>query len=712
MNRLPWDPDAAALRERLLADSGLFDSEWYAARYDDAARSGLDPWTHFLAFGWDLGRDPGPTFDSRAYLTRYCDVLGSETDALTHYLLHGAKEGRSANPFADDPVLSARALSDMLRIRLNVLGQRSALRALQRVACDEHGDQAAFAARDLALWHLRQWRESERLETAKTARHWANLASESAVDPILRGRLLTVRLVAEAISGMQPPSQAQLGAWAEEGRLTPEIWFALTGFESTEADRLSKINQALRAYDLAPLALRPNATSNLYDRLDSASPANPVDGPLVTVLIAAYNAEATLQTALRAMRGQSWRNLEILVIDDASSDHTAEIARDAAEADGRIRLISQSQNGGAYAARNVGLAAARGAYVTIHDADDWCHPERISRQMAILTETEGAIACTSEHVRIQPDLTLTRLSPEAHFLTENTASLLFERLPVVEALGCWDEVRVAADNEFIRRMRRIFGSKAVISAETGPLALLRDQHGSAVRGGPLSIDGYVTGARLAYLDAQEHHHRTAHPSALCYAPGDRPFPAPQILRGNIDTQTLSLLVAADPRRPDRVMQTCLQLIDAAAGSVGFIPLVRPIPPCQLDPPPRVCPALLRALSAGKLRHLCPGETASASLLIVPDPEALVELPGALPSLLTERVRLLADHSPVSVLPSTGRQVTRYDPVACEAAIRNMASGAFEWWALTPTIRAALTRAGATNVGRKLLTVTDPGRVLR
>jgi hypothetical protein len=685
-------------RAQLLEDSALFDAEWYATRNGDVALSGLDPLDHFLKIGWGLGRSPGPEFDTRAYLACFREVADSGMDALTHYLQYGASEGRAANPLQQDPILRARAKSDVLRNRLNVVGQASALEGLQRLLDEETGDAAGFSGRDLALWHLRQWRMTQSPDSATSAGRLAHNALVSATDPALRSRLLTVALVADALAGRPAPSDDVIRDWQMKDLLCNETWFALAGFEASKNGRLRLINRSLAAYGLGELALRDDPSSLAYDRLTPKRPPLPVDGPLVSVLIAAHQAEDTLPTALRAVADQSWRNLEIIVIDDASSDGTAQVALDAAKADPRIRLKRLSQNGGAYAARNAGLAEARGEYVTLHDADDWCHPDRIAVQMGLMLESGTAIACTSEHVRMHSDLTLTRLSPEASFLTDNTASLLFRRQPVVEALGCWDTVRVGADNELIRRIRRVFGPASVISGKTGPLAMLRDREGSAVRGGPLSIDGYVTGARLAYLDAQEHHHRTASVGDLHYTAGSRPFPAPGIMKGRDQSNyKLSLVLAADLRHSDWVVETCLKLASLSDGPVGLVPLARPMAPDMLDTSFRLCTKVREALDGQRLLHLCPGETASAPLLIAPDPETLQELPGFLPEVRAERVRLLASYSPVATLPGSGRRLGRYDPSACESSAQRFATGPVEWWAGNRAIKQELIKAGASRV---------------
>ncbi len=84
-----------AAEYRRLADSGLFDPAWYAARYPGAVAGGQDPLLHFLLHGADEHRDPGPAFDSRFYRTQVPRLRGN---ALLHYLDHGRAEGRPALP--------------------------------------------------------------------------------------------------------------------------------------------------------------------------------------------------------------------------------------------------------------------------------------------------------------------------------------------------------------------------------------------------------------------------------------------------------------------------------------------------------------------------------------------------------------------------------------------------------------------------------------
>ena len=102
--------------------------------------------------------------------------------------------------------------------------------------------------------------------------------------------------------------------------------------------------------------------------------------PLVSVVVPAFNVERWVGACLRSLLAQTCGDLEILVVDDGSTDRTAAIVETYAARDPRIRLLSQDNAGGA-AARNRGLDEARGAFVALQDADDFSHPLRLERQV-------------------------------------------------------------------------------------------------------------------------------------------------------------------------------------------------------------------------------------------------------------------------------------------------------------------------------------------
>jgi glycosyltransferase involved in cell wall biosynthesis len=100
------------------------------------------------------------------------------------------------------------------------------------------------------------------------------------------------------------------------------------------------------------------------------------------VVIPAYNRAATIGAAIASVLRQTWRDFELVVVDDGSTDGTLEAAR--AVADPRLRVVAAPRNLGAAGARNLGVAEARGTWVAFQDSDDEWLPEKLAKQMARL----------------------------------------------------------------------------------------------------------------------------------------------------------------------------------------------------------------------------------------------------------------------------------------------------------------------------------------
>jgi hypothetical protein len=124
------------------------------------------------------------------------------------------------------------------------------------------------------------------------------------------------------------------------------------------------------------------ASANTTDRVRGGAPR-------VSVLLPAYNAAGTIEPALRSALDQSLTNLEVIVVDDASSDGTAAIVADLAAQDPRLRLLRAPRNGGAAAARNRAIEAAQGDWLALLDADDGFAAGRLERLVG-LGEHRGA----------------------------------------------------------------------------------------------------------------------------------------------------------------------------------------------------------------------------------------------------------------------------------------------------------------------------------
>jgi len=117
--------------------------------------------------------------------------------------------------------------------------------------------------------------------------------------------------------------------------------------------------------------------------------------PIVSVIVANFNGAEFIADALQSSLQQSLKDIEIIVVDDASTDHSLAIAEGFARHDGRVRIVPLQRNGGPGAARNAGFAAARGTWTAILDNDDLMHPDRLQNLVGE-AERSGAEICADD----------------------------------------------------------------------------------------------------------------------------------------------------------------------------------------------------------------------------------------------------------------------------------------------------------------------------
>lgn len=121
--------------------------------------------------------------------------------------------------------------------------------------------------------------------------------------------------------------------------------------------------------------------------------------PLVSIIMPAYNTAAYIARGMESCRAQSYPYWELLVIDDASTDSTAEVVRQMAERERRIRLIT-AEHGGVSKARNLGMDSANGEYLLFLDSDDWLEENALEELLKLQAEYGGKlVACDRYSVR-------------------------------------------------------------------------------------------------------------------------------------------------------------------------------------------------------------------------------------------------------------------------------------------------------------------------
>lgn len=188
--------------------------------------------------------------------------------------------------------------------------------------------------------------------------------------------------------------------------------------------------------------------------------------PLVSVIIPCYNAESFLEKAVRSVMRQSYKNLEIIVVNDCSKDNSLLLLRQLQLQDIRIKIFENEKNLGISKTLNKGIENSSGTYIARMDADDICIETRIEQQVAFLEANKDVALCGGNYIKIDEQ---GKISGGVKFPVENEmlkAELLFYcpfahpavmmRKTALQETGLYGEYIPAEDYELWLRMGEKF----------------------------------------------------------------------------------------------------------------------------------------------------------------------------------------------------------------------------------------------------------------
>jgi len=405
---------------------------------------------------------------------------------------------------------------------------------------------------------------------------------------------------------------------------------------------IDSLNEILASRGLSPVGLE-NTGETTFDRLSSTVEPASVHGPLVTVIMSAYKPEAEILPAVRSILDQTWADLELLIVDDASGAEFDPILDRLAALDSRITVLRQPVNRGTYAARNLALGASAGEFVTFHDSDDWAHPERIERQIRPLLKDAQYVGTHSSCIRATPGMVFQRLGYTA-FRRLNASSHLFRR-SVLDQLGGFDRVRKGADTEFHFRLEAAFPGRGLRIWD--PLAFVRLNDSSLSRSD--FRPGWWSPDRAEYRDAMLFWHQTIETGAdPRLAPDVAPWPltAPRaFLRDTgVELSIPEVLVLADWTMDDSLHRAGLDTIRRRAASgvrIGVVQArsIRARNATQMD---RSSRSMRQMIATGKLDAVSIEDDLHVSTLVVAQPDVL-QFPTSLPvGVSADRVEIVDD----------------------------------------------------------------------
>jgi glycosyltransferase involved in cell wall biosynthesis len=178
-----------------------------------------------------------------------------------------------------------------------------------------------------------------------------------------------------------------------------------------------------------------------------------------------FNAEKTLVSAVNSILAQSWKPLELIIIDDNSQDKSWQLIQNFERQNLRIKIIKNIKNVGPYVCKNIALKYAKGAYITCHDADDWAHPLRIENHITAVLQSDGKIKTSvTNMLRIKESGEFSYFSRIGTKMSSDGAarlsavSNLFDAEFFHKNLGSWDCVKFGADSEIMGRAECLSGN--------------------------------------------------------------------------------------------------------------------------------------------------------------------------------------------------------------------------------------------------------------
>lgn len=356
----------------------LFDIGYYLNNYSDVRRSGADPLLHYLYSGYKEGRKPNPAFDGNNYLRKHQDVLKAGMNPLVHYALYGMNEERVKKQKTADTQLY-RQLED------------GTVGGVIRV--DD------FPVPSLAGWLVKIGDETPREAVLKIdGHHVLDVICDSSDSDLMSSKLMEGH-------GFQVP----VPYYFIDGRMHHiELYDKLTGELITQdktrivqtrvftdfSGYLSysivspMVHAPFREQDKRCFAVMENVAHNLQ-----GAALKMEDHPLVSVVMYVKNDTGSLESAVESVLNQTYPNIELLIVDDASVDGSGELLE---KINGEsVIIISNESYHGVSRSRNMAVSRAQGKYIAYLDPGNIWDQNYIMTMIGAFRELSDADALYS-----------------------------------------------------------------------------------------------------------------------------------------------------------------------------------------------------------------------------------------------------------------------------------------------------------------------------
>ncbi|MEL6363082.1 MAG: glycosyltransferase [Pseudomonadota bacterium] len=663
----------------------IFSPEWYSFKYKDVGILDMDPRVHYQKYGGFLRRDPSPFFDARVYAQRH--NLKPEDNPVEHFIetYGGTPRDFPALPMPD---LKSKLWGGFSGLSVDLLKAALGSNKYDKKAKGE----AAFL---LGRWYALNldWENSVK---------YLRMMSKFDIK-LFRSLRCKLMLVDALTRSGDFVKAAEMVKFVLDKDLNGHFICAkcnlLAAQDAPAAERFDALNTLFEGSGLTPALMADKAKGAVFGNWQFDIPApKPVDGPKVSVLVPVYGAEEFIDVAIGSLLSQTWSNLEIIAVEDCGPDNSWQRLQELAKQDSRLKIFKNDVNMGAYPTRNRALGLATGEFVTVHDSDDWSHPQMIEVQMRALMDDPELKGTCSAMARVNPDMTFI-LRPQRNnleYVHRSYPSLLMRREDVLQ-LNEWDQVSANADDEFIQRARMKWGDEAILDVMPGvPLSLFLVHENSLTQQKGTNLNSLTFGIRREYgrqakywRDKKKAEQEDANLS-LERTSFKHPFPIPQGLGPkNWERNThYDIVLISDLSLLGGTRRCNEGYIDAATAQGLRVGLFHwPRFDLKLAD---VAPEYVELTYRENVDILVPEDQITADLVLIHHPPILKYKIDAVPQITAKKLGILVNQSPMQRWSNSPHY---YDAAEVQDLCQEFFGLDPEWIAISPRVREILKVSG-------------------
>lgn len=325
--------DILKVNSELISKSGLFDIEWYRKEYLSSSDSNINinPIEHYLLHGWKNGYNPSNKFNTSWYLNKYQDVKNNGICPLIHYIRSGLKEGRKPTSDSAD------------KANISELQKKNPFASdIELIAKSDLFDETWY--RSKYMYDLPQ--QTNAIE------HYLSCGWHKGYNPSAKfSTSLYLDLYPDVL----------------KSKLCPLVHYLKSG--TKESRRI------LPVFTETPLTLRDKLFSKRNNK-----------NPLISIVVASYNYEGPIRQTLDSIVTQTYKNYEVIVVDDGSKDNSVKVINEYVNKYKNIYLYTHDngKNCGLPKTVKLGIDKARGDYVAFCEADDYWHKDYLLEKVNLI----------------------------------------------------------------------------------------------------------------------------------------------------------------------------------------------------------------------------------------------------------------------------------------------------------------------------------------